>query len=780
VSSLFRPPPRVRRFAVLASAFAVVAVMATQAAVPTAEASAPSSTVLTPGDLLVATSVFQNDPNIVAGTTQLPPGCGGTSFDPCGTAVANGDYPYVFNNDASDGSFGVASPITLQELTTSGALVKSIQVPNSTQPGITSSSDQLVTSFSSKSELAVNLSTDGKYVTFVGYNAPVDAVDVSNGSTPGDIDPTVADPVTTYREVAQLGANGQFQFTETNAFSGDNGRAAILNDEQGAGLYYAGGNAGNGANPEPAQVITGAGAQLIQPLNQPTSAQNPPQSTAVGSFNIAQLGDKADKSGKDDNYRGLTVYNNVLYYTKGSGGNGVDTIYFVDPTGQACPSGSGLPEPGASLPTTSNFTYNTNDPALGLTAKNPGLTPENMCILKGFPTVLAKGATDASDYPFGVWFANPYTIYLADEGSGDNTYDSSSNTYTAAAASTTAGLQKWVFDPTTQQWNYAYTLQSGLNLGVPYTVPGGYPTGDNTGPGGTGLPWAPATDGLRNITGQVNPDGTVSIWGETSTVSGSGDQGADPNELVKITDNLGATTLPASESFQTVIAPANATVVRGVAFTPGTTAPSGNITCSGETYSDTTISGNVTVPSGSTCTLTDVTVEGNVQVGHGGSLLDTAATIDGNVQANQAAWIDVRGGTINGNLQVQQTTGTPDVGDAGTVNDLCGATVRGNVQVSGNAAGAPFDIGAAPDCAAPLTISGNLQVVNNAGQVTIGAAGNGQGNSAQGNIQVRGNTGGGSLQNNNAGGNCELASDTPGITGAGNTASGHNTCNATA
>ena len=52
-------------------------------------------------------------------------------------------------------------------------------------------------------------------------------------------------------------------------------------------------------------------------------------------------------------------------------------------------------------------------------------------------------------------------------------------------------------------WTLAYTISSGLNLGVPYTVPG-YPTGDNAV---TGLPWAPAADGLRNITGRVNPDG---------------------------------------------------------------------------------------------------------------------------------------------------------------------------------------------------------------------------------------------------------------------------------
>ncbi len=62
----------------------------------------------------------------------------------------------------------------------------------------------------------------------------------------------------------------------------------------------------------------------------------------------------------------------------------------------------------------------------------------------------------------------------------------------------------------------------------------GYPTGDNVA---TGLPWAPATDGLRNITGRVNPNGTVTIYAITSTVSGGGDQGADPNKLVAITDN---------------------------------------------------------------------------------------------------------------------------------------------------------------------------------------------------------------------------------------------------
>jgi hypothetical protein len=49
----------------------------------------------------------------------------------------------------------------------------------------------------------------------------------------------------------------------------------------------------------------------------------------------------------------------------------------------------------------------------------------------------------------------------------------------------------------------------------------------------------------------MSRDGTVTI-GITSTVSGNGDQGADPNKLVRITDKLSATSLPASETFVTV------------------------------------------------------------------------------------------------------------------------------------------------------------------------------------------------------------------------------------
>jgi hypothetical protein len=109
-------------------------------------------------------------------------------------------------------------------------------------------------------------------------------------------------------------------------------------------------------------------------------------------------------------------------------------------------------------------------------------------------------------------------------------------------------------------------LQSGLQLGVPYTVTN-YPTGNNPA---TGLPWSPGTDGLRNLTGIVNGDGTVTIYAVTSTVSGNGDQGADPNQLVVINDLLSATSLPQGESFAPFATAGNLEVLRGVSFTPGT------------------------------------------------------------------------------------------------------------------------------------------------------------------------------------------------------------------
>jgi hypothetical protein len=259
----------------------------------------------------------------------------------------------------------------------------------------------------------------------------------------------------------------------------------------------------------------------------------------------------------------------VLYYTKGSGSNGINTVYFVDSTGSVCTdtNGVGLPVPGASLPTTP-LVYDTSATVI----QTDGMKPYNICILHGLPTVLAKKST--ASFPFGIWFANATTLYVADEGSG-NSGATVADFYTPAtpAQNPTAGLQKWVFNGAVGEWQLAYTLTNGLNLGVPYSYTiTGYPTGLNNGPGGSGLPWQPANDGLRNITGVVNDDGTATLYAITSTISGNGDQGADPNQLVAITDTVsaGGPAPPAGESFAVIKAAGYGEVLRGVAWAPGT------------------------------------------------------------------------------------------------------------------------------------------------------------------------------------------------------------------
>lgn len=508
-----------------------------------------------PGNLVVSRSVYDNKSSNIAVGTILAPNCANTTGG-CGAATGapyDGSYPYVWNNDLYDGSFGITARIFLDQLTPDGWLINSLKVPNSSLP--TAMAGQLVTSFSSKSELALNLSLDHKYLTFMGYVAPVNALDVSNSNTAGAVDPTNPDGQNFHRAVATVDRHGRFSFTETNAYSGNNGRAAILNDRGDAHYFYTAGNAGNGSNPQPEGVVLGAGAQFITPVSLPEVLQTPGVSMPVASFSLTALGQKADKIGKDDNFRGMTVFNNVLYYTKGSGGNGINTVYFVDTMGKACPNGVGVPVPGAALPS-APLPYDAS------TLAKTGL-PTNMCVLAGFPSTPNKTATTVA-YPFGIWFADANTVYVADEGDG---YAGGRDLYTHAAAQTTAGLQKWVIDAATQSWNLAYTLQAGLGLGKPYTVRD-YPIGTNSA---TNLPWSPATDGLRNITGRVDRDGKVTLWAVTSTVSGNGDTGADPNRLVAIRDDLKNTTATAAakESFVTLRGAKFGEVLRGVSFAPG-------------------------------------------------------------------------------------------------------------------------------------------------------------------------------------------------------------------
>ena len=196
-------------------------------------------------------------PGCVAGNVAVPLLAGGVANVnvKCSKATADGTYPTVFNNNKADGSFGVTSPIFLDTMTEEGWVLGTLAIPN----------DQIVTSFSSKSELALNRSTDGRSITFVGYRggpgfvtAP-NQLDVSNSNTPGVIDPT--NPVVSqyYRAVAEVDGDGNLSITPGNAYSGNNGRAAIKAD----GVYYMTGNDNNGGLSSSQLTGTQVGINLI-------------------------------------------------------------------------------------------------------------------------------------------------------------------------------------------------------------------------------------------------------------------------------------------------------------------------------------------------------------------------------------------------------------------------------------------------------------------------------------------------------------------------------------
>jgi hypothetical protein len=504
-----------------------------------------------PGTLVLTRSVYVGTKDLlVPGVTVLPPGCvpttaivpliaGGSDSIPvtCTTPTDDGTFPGVFNNTGADGHFGITSPIFLDDLTTNGERVGTLPIP----------SDQIVTSFSSKSELALHLSTDGKSVTFVGYRGGPGFVtapnifDVSNGNTPGLIDPTNSSVGQYYRAVAEVDAHGHLMITESNDYSGDNGRGAV----KGGSLYYLVGNdnQGNLSKKELSTTFVGrdlvhdTGVELLVPGQAPAL---PPNNTKIGKFGIEQVIDPltgtayaADKPGKDDNYRGMTIFNSTVYVTKGSGGNGINTVYQVGTAGV--------------LPTGDVAT----------------LATVPITILPGLPNTLASGVDPTTGaatpilYPFGIWFANASTLYVCDEGDGTLASPAVNGNVATPYAQATAGVQKWILVNGT--WRMAYVMNSGLHIGVPYRVED-YPTALN-----------PATGGCRNMTGQIGEDGKVAIYAVTSTISPSGDQGADPNLLVKVTDRLNATTLPSGDQLghvKVIRAAKSGEVLRGVAFAP--------------------------------------------------------------------------------------------------------------------------------------------------------------------------------------------------------------------
>jgi hypothetical protein len=449
------------------------------------------------GNLMVSRTVYAGVASTVSVGQALPGG---------GPAIADGTFPDVFKNEVPDPSFGVTSPIFLDQRTLDGALVRTLTV----DPAL------ITSSFASKAELGLSLSTDGTAVSFMGYKAAVNLLDVSASNTTAVVDPTNPVHSVYARAVALLNlGNGQLTVTNVNAYSGNNGRAAVLAN----GNFYMVGNAGNGSGDGfiLSALSDNTGVQAISASN-PGTGNTKVIGEALGTygssvgyqrgFSLAQLPDPAhpgqnyapDKTGKDCNFRGLTIFNNTMYVTKGSGSNGVNSVYQVGRAG-ALANGGNL------------------DSSVTIT------------VLPGFNAISEKVAEASATltptpHPFGIWFGDVNTLFVADEGDGVRLGG-------GGKVTTFAGLGEYKLAGGT--WTKVATFQAGLLDQATYKA---------------GLPWNIKTDGLRAVTGTVNSDGSFTIYAITSTVSDESihDAGADPNQLVMI--SIGPNSTATNTSFK--------------------------------------------------------------------------------------------------------------------------------------------------------------------------------------------------------------------------------------
>jgi hypothetical protein len=170
----------------------------------------------------------------------------------------------------------------------------------------------------------------------MGYVAPVNALDVSNSNTPGHFDPSNPVPSTYQRAIGLVDGFGNVWNQPVNSYSGNNGRGVILSK----GTFYMTGNAGNGTTKGLQQIVDNTGVQILQLFSGGDSTVVGQLQGTVGAskgyqygYSVTQYGYAPDNSGKDDNFRGITIFNGTLYVSKGSGSNGINTVFQVGTTG---------------------------------------------------------------------------------------------------------------------------------------------------------------------------------------------------------------------------------------------------------------------------------------------------------------------------------------------------------------------------------------------------------------------------------------------------------------
>ncbi len=485
-------------------------------------------------------------------------GCGvqgGTCTVTNGTGTGSGN--------SSAGGYGdnQAAPMTLFQYaptaTVSATYVNALVLPQNASGGNLPFSGE----YGSSSEGGIQLSGAGQYLTVMGYGitaATFDANSMSYGAAPsgalaqsGSLTGQSYTPIP--RVVALIDANGNVNTSSAiyNVFNTNNPRSIYTLD--GLNAYLSG--QGSGAD--------ATGGVFYTPLGVTNNTPTPITGLDTTSNTIAQ------------DTRMVQIYNGTLYVSvdsrEGSGSN----RSFVGTLGTP---------PATSL-------YASGAGPTQLSSENNASTPAAVTST-GKLTLTASEANNVNSAGLGInlspssyFFANAYTMYVADTGSPKQT--------SAASPLGAGGLQKWVNTKTdgTGTWKLVYTLSTGLNLVA------------NTSAAGA--------TGLYSLAGVVSGS-NVYLYTVNYNI---GD--LDPTYLYGITDTLAATTNPGNSFVKLATAPLDSNF-KGVSFAPAYPAGSATITTVPSGLSVTTagtgcLPGTYVTPvtlvwtPGSTCTLTTTT-----------------------------------------------------------------------------------------------------------------------------------------------------------------------------
>jgi hypothetical protein len=426
-----------------------------------------------------------------------------------------------------------ASPIALQEVTTNGAVVGQLVLPQTAS----GANHPISGEYGSSSEGTLELSGNGRYLTIAGYDVTASQFNtnpqgfgggtktcITSGSSAVTCNPLAqtasvagtpsssgnGSATVVPRVIALVGANGSVDTSTalTGVFNENNPRSvATVN---GSSFYISGQGLSKSDTTTQGLFLAQRGATTATPID--TSFD-----TRTVEIQNNQLFLSADST------EGSGVHENISSY--GSPGN--------LPTGAA--SATVLPNLQSKFTVTSASQLNNIDIASNLFTNS----------------VFTAGGNKIYLSPENFFFANATTLYVADSGNPKGDNNGSGKTTQGLSD---GGLQKWSLvagagPKGTAGWVLDYTLSVGLNL-----VPDTTPCGSNQVDCGT--------TGLIGLTGEVVGN-DVELFATNATL---GDE--DQTFLYGITDVLGDTSNPNNEVFTVLDTAAPDTNVRGVAFAP--------------------------------------------------------------------------------------------------------------------------------------------------------------------------------------------------------------------